>query len=585
MMKAALLIALLLCLPFSLAEESINPKRITEATFHIIKSGTIKMNGGIASANLTVSIPQKGIESLKVDAENWRLINDSNGNRLLLLEWGSRSADVPYKVEITVKNNAIYTSMKKLGSNDAYLKGNAQITFNDKMRDAAFPYERTLTRASQLAMFVHDYLTYDLSLAGELKPSDWVMDNRRGVCVEFANLLSSLLKISGIPTRYVIGYAYSSIENKLVGHTWVEILAEDGTWIPIDPTWNQVGYLDATHVVTAYQQDANQSETFTYSTYGGKAEWVRNDDVLDLADYSESDVSHIRIETKDFNAGEKGYIKANITTGTCMIAELRMNACASEGGQVLLPYEPSKKVFACGSRELYWFFNVSESLKPTFVYSCPVTIYSQTGSSAQKTISISGEEKVYATPSISGPETAATGEKIYLVADSEEDFIFYNDDLGASTIKEWEFSFPRPGNNVFYLYSDGGLDIKTVKVSREREFIINVRMPENASEGNVTISIGVTNIANSSRTAVVSVALGSNSKKQDITINSGRNAQANFTFAATGGKHAVQVSVASNGIYSYDGILEIKSNAPEGNGNIISAILAFFESLLKGIFG
>ncbi|MBS3053993.1 MAG: transglutaminase domain-containing protein [Candidatus Aenigmarchaeota archaeon] len=584
-MKAALLIALLLLLPFSLAEDSINAKRITDATFHIVKSGTIKVGDSFDSANLTVSVPQKGIQSLKVNAQSWRFINDSNGNRVLLLEWKSRSADVTYEVDMTVKNKAIYTSMKKLGSSDAYLKPNSQITFNDKMRDAAFPYERTMERAAGLAIFVHDYLTYDLSLAGELKPSDWVMENRRGVCVEFANLLSSLLKISGIPTRYAIGYAYSSVENKLVGHTWVEILAEDGTWIPIDPTWNQAGYLDATHVVTAYQQDANQSETFTYTTSGGKSEWQRNDDVLELADYAESDVSHIRIETQSVSAGEKGYMQANITTGTCMIAELRMNACAGEDGSVLDIYDPLKEIFACASREVYWFFNVSENLKPGFAYSCPVTIYSQTGSSAGKTIGISGERKHYETPSISGPGTVFTGEKFSLAADPPDGFIFYNDELGRNAAREWPLSFSRPGDNVFYMYAGGGLDVKTVSASREREFSVSVGMPENASEGNVTISVGVTNVANSSRAAMISVTLGSGSKKQTLAINSGRSAQANFTFALAGGRYPVQVSVAANGIYSYDGMLEVKGNPPENAGDIISSIFAFFESLLRGVFG
>ena len=140
---------------------------------------------------------------------------------------------------------------KAIGFDATYLKENDQVRFTPELRKTAFPFERSLKRAAELAIWVNNYIYYDLGLVGELKPSDWVYENRRGVCVEYANLLSALLKISGIPTRYVVGYAYSSVESKLIGHAWVEILASDGSWIPLDPTWLEAGYLDVNALVPA----------------------------------------------------------------------------------------------------------------------------------------------------------------------------------------------------------------------------------------------------------------------------------------------------------------------------------------------
>ena len=593
---AALLAVLAIGLHVSLAQpqdsanDTINPKRITEAVFHILKSGTIKVSGGLASANLTISVPQKGIESLKVIADKWKFINDSNGNTVLLLEWGNSAGDLKYSVDMSIRNSAVYTPMKKIGSGDSYLKANSQITFNDKMRDVAFPYSKSLEKAAELAMFVHNYIKYDLSLVGESKPSDWVMDNKRGVCVEYANLLSSLLKISGIPSRYVVGYAYSSVENKLVGHAWVEILAEDGTWIPLDPTWNEAGYLDATHVATAYQQDSNQTETFTYTTSGGKAEWARNPDTLELADYSESDVSQIKLRAGALNPEEKGYIIANITTGTCMISELRLNSCAGEDAtEVLAVYSPAKEIFSCGNRELYWFFNVSRGLQDGFMYSCPVKLYSQTGSLAERPIVISGRTKTYGTPSISGPGTAATGQTFSLFANSKSKFIFYNDALGIHEDTEWALSFSKPSDSTFYLYSEGGLDVKTIKTAREREFNVDVLLPENATEGsNVTVSVRISNVAGSARAAAVTVAFGEATKKQTVTTSSGSASVANFTFIGVpAGRQEVHVSVIGNGIYTYDSVAEVTPLVPAAapGTDILTGILSAILSFLHGIFG
>lgn len=61
-----------------------------------------------------------------------------------------------------------------------------------------------------------------------------------GVCQDFAHLTIGLLRLVGIPARYVSGYAFPT-EETIVGtpvpaesHAWIE--AWLGTWTPFDPT-------------------------------------------------------------------------------------------------------------------------------------------------------------------------------------------------------------------------------------------------------------------------------------------------------------------------------------------------------------
>jgi hypothetical protein len=57
--------------------------------------------------------------------------------------------------------------------------------------------------------------------------------------MEYSDLLITLLRAQGIPTRAVFGYGYDpSKKNTLPEkHQWVQAYVEDKGWISIDPTW------------------------------------------------------------------------------------------------------------------------------------------------------------------------------------------------------------------------------------------------------------------------------------------------------------------------------------------------------------
>jgi transglutaminase-like putative cysteine protease len=569
----------------------VNPKEITEATFQIVKSGTLKTTGGVSAANLTITIPQKGIESINVEAKSWRYINDSNGNQLILLEWDSITKDVDYKVDILVKNKAIFTSNKDLGIDESYLSGNSQVTFNDELREIAFPFERSFERAAELAIFVHNYITYDLSLVGELKPSDWVFANKRGVCVEYANLLSSLLKASEIPTRYVVGYAYSSVENRLIGHTWVEVLAQDGTWIPIDPTWNQAGYVDATHLVTAYQENANQSEVLRYITQSGSINWDRDEDTLEMVDYTLGSNVELFVDAEEVTKGEKGYATVLIKSDSCRIDEVTLNSCLQSSGREMFEiYDKRKNVFSCGDRKLYWFFNTSSTLQSGFAYTCPISLYDQVGNLAGRDVPVNTNPTSQDTVFITGPDFVSVNEPFTLEAVTNavvsEDFVFYNDNLGRNLEKEWDIRFSEEGVHTFYLQSGSGLDIKTISVVGEKDFSINTESEETITEGsNFTVSLAIRNNANASRSGSLTVVFQNQKETEPIFIDFGKTLEKNYTFQALKpGPSSIVVSIQGNTLTSHTKSIEVVSLTPKGN-DFIGSIISFIDGIIKSLTG
>jgi transglutaminase-like putative cysteine protease len=293
-----LLFLTLLLLPASLAVD-ISPKGIEQLKLRIIQSGSIEVTGSVSVMNLTVYVPQEGVESMDVYADSWQLISDEFGNDILLLEWDNPKGLIDYSVDIVVDSNAKHVYSKgAIGSDPFYLQETDTVVFNDEMRKLAYPYEKSLEKAAELTILVNQLVSYDDSLAGEKKPSDWVLANKRGVCAEFSNLLTSLLRLNSIPTSYVVGYSYSELDKQFIGHAWVEILTSDG-WVALDPTWLEAGYLDATHVKIANLPDSNHTEILSYRGSGG-VHWIQDEKEFEILDYREKNITSISLESDDF---------------------------------------------------------------------------------------------------------------------------------------------------------------------------------------------------------------------------------------------------------------------------------------------
>src|ERR687892_1531059 len=73
-----------------------------------------------------------------------------------------------------------------------------------------------------------------------------------GVCQDFAHLMLGLLRLSGVPCRYVSGYLH--VERKRrdpsQSHAWIEFWAPSHGWIPFYPTHDRV--VDERYVVVGH---------------------------------------------------------------------------------------------------------------------------------------------------------------------------------------------------------------------------------------------------------------------------------------------------------------------------------------------
>lgn len=105
------------------------------------------------------------------------------------------------------------------------------------------------------AEFRFDQTTTEVST-----PVDQVLEQKSGVCQDFAHLQLAALRSLGVPSRYVSGYIRTlppAGQERLVGadasHAWLAVWAPETGWVDFDPTNNIIDSPD--HITLAYGRD------------------------------------------------------------------------------------------------------------------------------------------------------------------------------------------------------------------------------------------------------------------------------------------------------------------------------------------
>jgi len=134
---------------------------------------------------------------------------------------------------------------------ERYLKANAYLDCEDQevkrvAREVAGFGKDNFKKALLLRDWVSKNLSFDLGFI--FAPASEVIRSKRGTCAGYATLLASLLRATGIPSRYLIGLAY--INGVWGGHAWVEAWI-NGRWVPLDSALPSPGVADPARLAVA----------------------------------------------------------------------------------------------------------------------------------------------------------------------------------------------------------------------------------------------------------------------------------------------------------------------------------------------
>jgi transglutaminase-like putative cysteine protease len=102
-----------------------------------------------------------------------------------------------------------------------------------------------LTVLRNITEGIHRSFTYSPQTTTVDSPIDESLRNRKGVCQDFAHIMTALTRQLGIPCRYVSGYLFHRVEDQDrsaadATHAWVETLLPGLGWVGFDPTNNLI---------------------------------------------------------------------------------------------------------------------------------------------------------------------------------------------------------------------------------------------------------------------------------------------------------------------------------------------------------
>jgi len=129
-----------------------------------------------------------------------------------------------------------------------FLNPSRYVPFNDRLRKFFWSvrpqlFEDITAYTERMMLYVRNQFGYDGNTTNVHSTVDDILTSGGGVCQDFAHLSIGLLRLAGIPARYVSGYLApdprrnaNSPPPELASHAWLEALLPGTGWTGFDPT-------------------------------------------------------------------------------------------------------------------------------------------------------------------------------------------------------------------------------------------------------------------------------------------------------------------------------------------------------------
>ncbi|WP_123052847.1 transglutaminase-like domain-containing protein [Clostridium sp. JN-1] len=220
--------------------------------------------------------------SLEVSGGNAKLTSDDSSHKKMTASaYVEPGTSVKYQATRTIQNSGIrYTKdlsktsndYSKFGDYSKYTSPEQNIESNspeikDKAAQLFNRIDNPYYKAKKAYEFVNTYMTYDQNNGN--KGALNALLTGKGVCEDYAELFTALLRASGVPARVVTGYwvdsgefsSRSTLNPSYDAHAWAEYYLPEYGWIVVEPT-NAYFYNDERIVDYSYFSNLSNSSHF-----------------------------------------------------------------------------------------------------------------------------------------------------------------------------------------------------------------------------------------------------------------------------------------------------------------------------------
>lgn len=251
----------------------------------------------------------------------------------------------------------------------------------------------------KLADWTKTNINYDLNTltAKAVQNSEWVLQNREGVCDEMTTLFIAFLRSQGIPARFVSGMVYTNLGYNWGAHGWAEVYFPSVGWVPYDPTFGQYGFVDPSHIKMKHSFDpAEPSLNYNWRSRDIEIKTNELDLVVDLVSKGgvvdpliDLDASLLKSKV---GFGSYVPLQVHVTNKNNYYVSTSLYVTKSPGlvGDNIksIYLEPNEE------RDIYWIIEVPEGDRK-FVYTSTIEAKSQFGAVDSDLLEYSARGEVY----------------------------------------------------------------------------------------------------------------------------------------------------------------------------------------------
>jgi transglutaminase-like putative cysteine protease len=162
-----------------------------------------------------------------------------------------------------------------------FLSASRHVPFSEPMRKFFWlakpdPTEDVAVYANRVVAFIRDQFVYEPGMTKVQSTADEILSVGGGVCQDFAHLTIGVLRLAGIPARYVSGYLAPAAKAGMetvgaqASHAWLEAQLPGQGWMGFDPTNGCM--VDERHIRVAVGRDYSDVPPMrgVYRSQGGK---------------------------------------------------------------------------------------------------------------------------------------------------------------------------------------------------------------------------------------------------------------------------------------------------------------------------
>jgi hypothetical protein len=372
-----------------------DPAGVEELEVEITQYGSVAVSGDPTSVEVFITIPQDD-ERQDVDMEITKR-SDDFGSLIGYFSENDPANPYQYSVSGKVVSRAYHlTDLPEtykipqdvemfLEATDNIQSGDSEIRrlAEDLTKDSRDDFEKI----ADLAIWVNDYLDYDISYSGKTNDALQVLLDKKGVCAEYTTLFTALARSIGFPTRYISAYAYGDYGWER--HAYAEVYL--GKWVPVDALWLEIGFMDATHIRFGNHLDNRVANEVQFKGYNiGGINWLLDETDIVIDSYSNVTKGasfDLEVSSGIYREGDKGVVFMSFVPDEYMVARIDMIPCAGQFDIVSMDDMTRKIVFRPGEEQVIaWTFEIDQDLPANHLFTCPLTLNSR--SFKQRTVDV-----------------------------------------------------------------------------------------------------------------------------------------------------------------------------------------------------